>query len=229
MPMLGAGDTAHRPSKKRPRARRPKGRRMTYAQHASQGRIRRRGGNWKSYYGARGQAGLHRQNRKRKKYSTSTSNAVKYPHLSSSKPGPGTGRSRTSSVASSYSVRKKNPPKPTPPRPKPVLKKPYRNPVRLDPLEHYSVTASLGSDVTFEGAQIYVDPGFDQDWFRNVDSNYSDPLNNGNSLQLGIGSDVTSLTQFTERYVETTPVYDAAINLPNTGNYVGIQVRIVEA
>jgi hypothetical protein len=32
----------------------------------------------------------------------------------------------------------------------------------------------------------------------------------------------------TEKYVETTPVYDAAINLPNTGNYVGIQVRIVE-
>jgi hypothetical protein len=90
------------------------------------------------------------------------------------------------------------------------------------------VSASLGSDVAFDGISIYQDPGYDTDIWRSDDSEYNDAFNNSNSLQLGIGSDVTSLTQFAERYVETTPVYDAAINLPNTGNYVGIQVRIVE-
>jgi hypothetical protein len=187
-----------------------------------------RRGNGKVYYGARGQAGLHRKNRKRKKYVTSTSNAVKYPHLKSS-PKPGTGRSRSSAVSSSYGVSKKSAPKPPTVVKKPV-RKPYRVPVTQSALEHYVVTASLGSDVNFEGAAIFNDPGYDQDWFtRGDEPEYGDAFDNSNSLQLGIGSDVTSITSFTERYVETTPVYDAAINLPNTGNYSGIQVRIVEA
>jgi hypothetical protein len=203
------------------RAKKPKKprRRMTYAQHAAQGKQRIRGGNGKVYYGARGQAGLHRRNRKRKKSLTSTANSVKYPHL---------GRSRTSSVSSSY-TKPKAKPKAAPPAAK-TTPKPKPEAVRsvvTNALEHYAIRSLIGSDVAYDGLDPYVynDAGYPGD----VDlenPEYTESFNL-DSLNLGI-SDLSAVTTWTERYANATPVYDAVLDLPNTSAYSSIQVRIVE-
>lgn len=170
------------------------------------------------------------KNRPRFKKTTSTDNRVKYPHLykKSSRPPTGTGRGRKSSVSGAYSVaRKPAPKKVAKPQPKKV-NRPFRRSALVDPLEHYSVR-NFGSDVAFDPLILTpIDQPFDSDAWRGDSEDYGEAFT-GTGLHLNIGPDVTSLTAFTERYIETTPVYDAAINLPNTGDYVGIQVRIVEA
>lgn len=166
------------------------------------------------------------------------------PKTSKSKsPGSGTGRSRTTNVSSTYSGTKAPAAaKPKPPAKPKVVPQTVRITPNFDVLEHYKSQATLGSDRVGGGiSRGYWDSSsFDSEVneFGISPDEYADSLESDDTLPIDsilasngffdASSDLESITTFTERYVETIPVMDAEINLPNTGGYTSIQVRIIE-
>jgi hypothetical protein len=217
--------------------KRPRGR-MTYAQHAAQGKQRRRGGNGKVYYGARGQAGLHRKNRKRKW--TSTDNAVKYPHLykKKSSKGPrasGKGYKSKAKTTSPYTPPKVTPPKASPPKPpKPPVPQRVRSNAWYSVFERYQVRSLFEQDSGIPG----VLPQYPSDGEDNRDpggeyGDYFDAENPVTPIALDIGMTEAQLSALivagaVEVYREDgTAYYETTFDLlPDSSEFSQIDIRI---
>lgn len=147
----------------------------------------------------------------------------------SGSPGVGSVRSRPSAVSSVYSAKSKPPPKKTTPkkpvRPAQVIKKP----TNVNALEHYQVRDNLGSDVTFDGIDKFLaDNGYYDNSYVPIDD-YSDAISTPPPPELDIPLNLATATTFSERYIDTVPVYDANINITTSNGMQAIRVRIVES